>query len=132
MKDGKKITFHGEGDQEPGLKPADIIIVLDQKDYAIFTQRGEDLFMCMEDIELVEALCGFQKPISTLHNRTIVITSHPGQTVKHENINEGMPIYHRPCEKGRLITEFNVNFPENGFLSPDKLSLLEKFLPERK
>jgi DnaJ family protein A protein 1 len=25
-----------------------------------------------------------------------------------------------------------VNFPENGFLSPDKLSLLEKLLPERK
>ena len=24
------------------------------------------------------------------------------------------------------------NFPENGFLSPDKLSLLEKLLPERK
>ena len=43
-----------------------------------------------------------------------------------------MPIYHRPYEKGRLIIEFKVNFPENGFLSPDKLSLLEKFLPERK
>ncbi|CAD7682670.1 unnamed protein product [Nyctereutes procyonoides] len=111
MKDGQKITFHGEGDQEPGLEPGDIII-------------------------LVEALCGFQKPISTLDNRTIVITSHPGQIVKHGDIkcvlNEGMPIYRRPYEKGRLIIEFKVNFPENGFLSPDKLSLLEKLLPERK
>ncbi|CAO2580433.1 DnaJ homolog subfamily A member 1 [Lemmus lemmus] len=118
MKDGQKITFHGEGDQEPGL-----------------CRRGEDLFMCM-DIQLVEALCGFQKPISTLDNRTIVITSHPGQIVKHGDIkcvlNEGMPIYRRPYEKGRLIIEFKVNFPENGFLSPDKLSLLEKLLPERK
>ncbi|XP_063080496.1 dnaJ homolog subfamily A member 1-like [Cavia porcellus] len=135
MKDGQKITFHGEGDQEPGLEPGDIIIVLDQKDHAVFTQRGEDLFMCM-DIQLVEALCGFQKPISTLDNRTIVITSHPGQIVKHGDIkcvlNEGMPIYRRPYEKGRLIIEFKVNFPENGFLSPDKLSLLEKLLPERK
>ncbi|ELW49422.1 DnaJ like protein subfamily A member 1 [Tupaia chinensis] len=65
-----------------------------------------------------------------------VITSHPGQIVKHGDIkcvlNEGMPIYHRPYEKGRLIIEFKVNFPENGFLSPDKLSLLEKLLPERK
>ena len=43
-----------------------------------------------------------------------------------------MPIYHRPYEKGHLIIEFKVNFPENGFLSPDKLSLLEKLLPERK
>ncbi|KAK2090961.1 mitochondrial protein import protein MAS5 [Saguinus oedipus] len=104
MKDGQKITFHGEGDQEPGLEPGDIIIVLDQKDHAVFTRRGEDLFMC--------------------------------QIVKHGDVkcvlNEGMPIYRRPYEKGRLIIEFKVNFPENGFLSPDKLSLLEKLLPERK
>ena len=134
MKDGQKITFHGEGDQVPGLEPGDIIIVLDQKDHAVFTRR-EDLFMCM-DIQLVEALCGFQKPISTLDNRTIVITSHPGQIVKHGDIkcvlNEGIPIYRRPHEKGHLTIEFKVNFPENGFLSPDKLSLLEKLLPERK
>ncbi|CAD7681383.1 unnamed protein product [Nyctereutes procyonoides] len=37
VKDGQKITFHGEGDQEPGLEPGDIIIVLDQKDHAVFT-----------------------------------------------------------------------------------------------
>ncbi|KAF3815112.1 hypothetical protein GH733_017388, partial [Mirounga leonina] len=80
MKDGQKITFHGEGDQEPGLEPGDII--LDQKDHAVFTWQGEDLFI--------------------------------------------------PYEKGRLIIEFKVNFPEIGFLSPDKLSLLEKLLPARK
>ncbi|XP_032610498.1 dnaJ homolog subfamily A member 1-like [Hylobates moloch] len=135
MKDGQKITFHGEGDQEPGLEPGDIIIVLDQKDHAVFTRRGEDLFMCM-DIQLVEALCGFQKTVSTLDIQAIVITSHPGRIVKHGDIkcvlNEGMPIYCRPYEKGRLIIEFKVNFPENAFLSPDKLSLLEKLLPERK
>ena len=67
MKDGQKITFHDEGDQEPGLEPGDIIIVLDEKDHTVFTQRGEDLFMCM-DIQLVEALCGFQKPIAILDN----------------------------------------------------------------
>ncbi|KAF3823435.1 hypothetical protein GH733_010871 [Mirounga leonina] len=44
-------------------------------------------------------------------------------------LNKGMLIYHRPYEKSRLIIEFKLNFPENGFLSPDKLSLLEKLLP---
>lgn len=39
MKDGQKITFHGEGDQEPGLEPGDIIIVLDQKDHSVFTRQ---------------------------------------------------------------------------------------------
>ena len=64
MKDGQKIAFHGEGDQEPGLEPGDIIIVLDKKDHAA---GGEDISLCM-DRHLVEALCGFQKPISTLDN----------------------------------------------------------------
>ena len=95
MKDGQKIIFHGEGDQEPGLEPGDTIMALDQKDHAVFTPQGEDIFMCM-DIQLVEALCGFQKPISTLDNRTKVITSHPGQIVQQEDIkcllNEGMPM----------------------------------------
>ena len=98
MKDDQKITFHGEGDQEPGLEPGDIIIALDQKDHAVFTLWGEDLFMCI-DIQLVEALCGFQKPIFTLDNWTIVITFHPGQIVQQGDIkcllNEGTPIYHR-------------------------------------
>lgn len=35
-------------------------------------------------------------------------------------------------KKGLLIIKFKVNFPENGLLSPDKLSLLEKLLPEGK
>lgn len=38
MKDGQKIVFHGEGDQEPGLEPGDIIIVLEQKAHPVFTR----------------------------------------------------------------------------------------------
>lgn len=36
MVDGQKITFSGEGDQEPGLEPGDIIIVLDEKEHPVF------------------------------------------------------------------------------------------------
>ncbi|XP_042557234.1 dnaJ homolog subfamily A member 1-like [Dipodomys spectabilis] len=59
-----------------------------------------------------------------------------GQIVKPGDItcvlSEGMPTYRQPYEKGCLIIEVKVNFPENGFLSSDKPSLLEKLLPERK
>ncbi|XP_043916905.1 dnaJ homolog subfamily A member 1 [Protopterus annectens] len=135
MKDGQKISFYGEGDQEPGLEPGDVIIVLDQKDHPVFTRRGDDLIMHME-IELVESLCGFQKPVRTLDDRTMLITSHPGQVIKHGDVKcvmkEGMPVHRNPYEKGNLIVEFKVNFPENGFLSADQLNLLEQFLPKRK
>jgi DnaJ family protein A protein 1 len=36
MVDGQKITFGGEGDQEPGLEPGDIIIVLDEKENEVY------------------------------------------------------------------------------------------------
>lgn len=77
MKDGQKITFNGEGDQEPGLEPGDVIIVLDQKDHPVFQRQEDNLIMKM-NIRLVEALCGFKKTIQTLDNRTLVITSQSG------------------------------------------------------
>lgn len=80
MKDGQKILFHGEGDQEPELEPGDVIIVLDQKDHSVFQRRGHDLIMKMK-IQLSEALCGFKKTINTLDDRVLVITSKSGNAV---------------------------------------------------
>lgn len=79
MKDGQKIVFHGEGDQEPDLEPGDVIIVLDQKDHGVFQRRGHDLVTKMR-IQLSEALCGFKKTIETLDNRVLVISSRPGRS----------------------------------------------------
>lgn len=78
MRDGQQIRFNGEGDQEPDLEPGDIVIVLDEAEHALFKRRGADLLLDME-INLVEALCGFQKTITTLDNRTLVITNLPGR-----------------------------------------------------
>lgn len=77
MKDGQRITFQGEGDQEPGLEPGDVIIVLDQKDHDVFQRQDNHLVMKMK-IKLVEALCGFKKTIHTLDNRTLIISTQPG------------------------------------------------------
>ncbi|XP_053274437.1 dnaJ homolog subfamily A member 1 [Pleuronectes platessa] len=134
MRDGQKIVFHGEGDQEPGLEPGDIVIVLDQREHPRFTRKGEDLTMSME-LQLVEALCGFQTPVQTLDNRTLLITSHPGELIKPGDTkcvpNEGMPTYRRPFEKGRLIIHFSVVFPKANFLPENKLKELEGYLPEK-
>ena len=78
MSDGQKITFGGEGDQEPGLEPGDIIIILDEKEHATFKRNGTDLIMKM-NINITEALCGFKKAITTLDNRTLIIQTIPGK-----------------------------------------------------
>ncbi len=71
MEDGQRITFSGEGDQEPGLEPGDIIIVLDEKEHPVFKRHGTDLIMKF-DINLTEALCGLKRTIETLDKRTLV------------------------------------------------------------
>jgi DnaJ family protein A protein 1 len=81
MDDGKKITFNGEGDQEPGLEPGDIVVVLDEKEHGVFKRAKTDLHLKMS-ITLTESLCGFQKAIKTLDNRQLVITSLPGKYFK--------------------------------------------------
>ena len=44
MDDGQKITFTEEGDQEPGLEPGDIIIVLDEKQHEVKTYRSSQFY----------------------------------------------------------------------------------------
>lgn len=78
MKDGQQIRFSGEGDQEPGLETGDIVVVLDEKEHKVFKRHGHDLSMKLK-ITLTEALCGFQRGIRTLDDRTIVVTSLPGR-----------------------------------------------------
>ncbi len=78
MKDGQQIRFSGEGDQEPGLEPGDVVIILEEKEHATFQRHGQDLITAMQ-ITLVESLCGLQKTITTLDKRTLVISTIPGQ-----------------------------------------------------
>lgn len=132
MVDGQKIVFGGEGDQEPGLEAGDIVIVLDEKEHAVFKRSSDNLIMRLE-LPLSEALCGFTKAIRTLDERELIITSLPGQVVKHGDVkcvlNEGMPHYRNPFEKGRLIIQFNVVFPTK--LAPETIPQLESLLPPR-
>jgi len=135
MKDGQQIHFTGEGDQEPDVEPGDVVIVLDEQEHEKFKRRGNDLIMTM-NLELVEALCGFQKTVTTLDQRTLVVTNIPGDVVKHEDIKqitgEGMPVYRDPFTKGRLIIQFSVKFPPKNFIPAKNIELLEKILPARK
>merc|ERR1719410_2874067 len=113
MEDGQKVTFSGEGDQEPGLEPGDIIIVLDEKAHALFKRNGQDLIMKM-DISLTEALTGLKKAVKTLDDRTLVIQTVRGEVIKTGDLKmvrgEGMPQYRNPFEKGRLIILFPVKW----------------------
>ncbi|KAI6241315.1 hypothetical protein M3Y99_00357400 [Aphelenchoides fujianensis] len=114
MPDGEKIVFHGKGDQEVGLEPGNIVIVLDEQEHEVFMRRGTDLHMEMT-LNITEALCGCHKPLKTLDGRVIVFSLLPGEVIKHEDKRvihgEGMPTYRHPELKGDLVIHFKVEFP---------------------
>lgn len=132
MRDGQQIRFHGEGDQDVDMEPGDIIIVLDEKRHEIFTRRHMDLVMTMQ-LSLSEALCSFQRTIDTLDKRVLTVQNKPGEVIRHGDFraidHEGMPQYRNPFERGRLIIRFDVVFPPENFLRPDKLLELKRLLP---
>lgn len=132
MRDGQKITFERQGDQQPDSEPGDVVIVLREKPHPIFNRDGLDLRMTME-ISLLEALCGFQRTITHLDGRTLLLKLPPGQVIADNCLkmipNEGMPQQRHIENKGRLVIRFNVKYPEN--LSPEAVELIEKALGPR-
>ncbi|KAI6207806.1 hypothetical protein M3Y96_00047800 [Aphelenchoides besseyi] len=130
MKDGEKIVFHGKGDEEVGLEPGNIVLVLDEQEHEVFTRRNNDLHMEMS-LNITEALCGCRKPLKTLDGRIIVFSLLPGEVIKHEDKRviqgEGMPTHRHPELKGDLVIHFKVDFPSE--IPKKNLKQLHALLP---
>ena len=82
-------------------------------------------------LQLVEALCGFQRIVKTLDDRDLIVSTQPGEVIRHEMTKciaeEGMPIFKNPMEKGTLIIQFEVIFPE--VINPSVVPTLKQCLP---
>ncbi|KAF3437793.1 hypothetical protein FNV43_RR20549 [Rhamnella rubrinervis] len=126
-KKGTKITFPEKGNQEPGVIPADLIFVVDEKPHALYKRDGNDLVLNQE-ITLLEALTGKTLDLTTLDGRNIMIPLtdiiKPGAEMVVPN--EGMPISKQPGRKGNLKIKFNVKYPSR--LTPDQKSDLRRVL----
>ncbi len=81
MKHKQKIVFSGEGDQEPGLVPGDVVIVLNQRDHPVFKRDDSNNLHMEKEISLLEALCGFSFTVRHLDGRTLLIRSNPADTI---------------------------------------------------
>lgn len=134
MKDGQKIYFRGEGDQQPGVEAGDVVIVLQQKSHDKFKRQGDDL-LTTHNITLTEALCGFSYVLKHLDGRDLVIRHPPGSVIEPGSTKlvpgEGMPHYRNPFEKGELFIKFDVEFPPNHFADEASISAIEKLLGGR-
>ncbi|CAH9095852.1 unnamed protein product [Cuscuta epithymum] len=111
-KKGTKITFPEKGNQEPGVIPADLVFVVDEKPHPLFVRDGNDLVV-KQEISLLEALIGKTVELTTLDGRNLMIplteVVKPGYEVVVPN--EGMPISKDPRRKGNLRVKIDVRYP---------------------
>ncbi|XP_047310738.1 dnaJ homolog subfamily B member 1-like [Impatiens glandulifera] len=111
-KKGTKITFPEKGNLDPGIIPADLVFVVDEKPHSVYSRDGNDLII-EQDITLLEALTGKTIELTTLDGRNVMIPVTIIIKPGYELIvpNEGMPISKEPRNKGNLRIKFNVIYP---------------------
>jgi DnaJ homolog subfamily A member 2 len=135
-KEGDQIRLEGEADQIPGTEQTgDIVFHLVEQQHDIFQRTGNDLSAKLE-IGLAEALTGFQRVVlKHLDDRGIELhhPREPGQILRPGEVlkvpGEGMPLK-RSDAKGDLYLIVDIEFPEDGFFTPESAAALNKLLPE--
>lgn len=126
-KKGTKITFPEKGNQQPGVIPADLVFIIDEKPHGVFTRDGNDLVVT-RDISLAEALTGCTVQVTTLDGRNLTIPINNVIHPEYEEIvpKEGMPLPKEPSTRGNLRIKFNIKFPTR--LTSDQKAGIKKLL----
>ncbi|KAM8962297.1 dnaJ homolog subfamily B member 5 [Pelodytes ibericus] len=127
-KEGTKITFPKEGDATSENIPADIVFLLKDKPHAHFKRDGSNVVYTAK-ITLKEALCGCTVNIPTIDGRVIPLPC--SDVIKPATVKrlrgEGLPFPKVPSQRGDLIVEFQVRFPDR--IPPPTRELLKQHLP---
>lgn len=111
-KKGTKITFPEKGNEQPGITPADLVFIIDEKPHKVFTRDGNDL-VYTQKITLAEALTGYTVHLTTLDGRSLSVPINTPINPNYEEVvpREGMPLPKDPSKKGNLRIRFDIKFP---------------------
>ncbi len=132
VQSGHKIEFRGEGDQQPGVQPGDVVFEIEQKPHDRFVRKADDLFYNVE-IDLVTALAGGNFFVEHLDDRWLSVEILPGEVIAQGSVKmvrgQGMPS-HRHHDFGNLYIQFEVKFPEKNWTTkPADFEALKAILP---
>uniref|UniRef100_A0A1A7XCT4 DnaJ (Hsp40) homolog, subfamily B, member 5 n=1 Tax=Iconisemion striatum TaxID=60296 RepID=A0A1A7XCT4_9TELE len=112
-KAGTRITFPREGDETPNNTPADITFILRDEDHPSYKRDGSNIVYTAQ-ITLKEALCGCTVNVPTLDSRMMPLPCSdvikPGAVRRLRG--EGLPLPKSPSQRGDLVVEFQVLFPD--------------------
>jgi hypothetical protein len=133
LKPGSKVKFRGEGDyQEWTGTRGDVWFLLVEKEHDSFERRDHDLYLTI-DVPLVEALCGWQRTVTSICRRNVKV-SHEGPTApgwQEVYPGLGMPKYkygvdENLLDRGDLIVQTRLVWP--GRLQDWQREMLRKAL----
>lgn len=126
-KEGTKILFPKEGDQGPNRIPADIVFIVKDQPHPFFRRKDLELIYTPE-IPLMVALTGGAVEVPTLDGRKITVAVNeiisPGHRKKV--VGEGMPVVGETNQRGDLLIEFKIAFPQS--LTPHQKALIKQAL----
>jgi len=129
-KAGTKLTYAGEGDEEPNKLPSDIIFVIQEKKHENFTREGNDLVYTLR-VDLKDILKGVLNenvPLLSGGTQRFSITCPEFMTSDSRINGHGMPISKSPGNFGDLIVRTNINIPDKNQISPSAAQLLQQVL----
>ncbi|KAM9934426.1 hypothetical protein OXX80_005987 [Metschnikowia pulcherrima] len=139
-KSGESVVLSGESDEAPGKKAGDVILTFHCQKHAVFSRKGDDLFMDYK-ITLVEALSGFSKVVTKhLDGRAIHLSTPTGKVIRPGDYiriqGEGMPVmnsqgwFSSKSKRGDLYVAIEIEFPtDNWYLEKNDLYKLQNLLP---
>ncbi|KAL1839195.1 hypothetical protein VTJ49DRAFT_1784 [Mycothermus thermophilus] len=126
LKKGSKIRFKGVGDQEEGGQQ-DLVFIVEEKPHPLFVRDGDDIIHTV-DLDLKEALTGWQRTITTIDGKNLQLDkagpTQPGSSESYPGL--GMPISKKPGQRGNFIVKYNVKFPMT--LTPTQKQKLREIL----
>lgn len=121
QKNNTAIRFGGKGNDAPGMKTSDLIVIIKEIPHPLFKRINKNDLIYFHQITLVQALNSEPVCLTTLDNRRLAISLDEiisPSTVKIV-AGEGMPIYDENLtaknvnvKKGDLYIKFNIIFPE--------------------
>lgn len=109
-KTGTKITYNGQGNEQPGKLPGDVVFIVKEKPHEKFTREGDDL-KCSVSLTEWQIKKGTHIQIPLLSGRTIPFVVNPN-SISDGTIQKfpgrGLPSSKDPQKFGDLYVSFDI------------------------
>lgn len=130
MLNGQELILRGKFADERGAE-RDIIFRLKETRHPVFTRKNADLLVELS-ISLADALLGFERSITHLDGKEVVLGSKRGEICGTGDVlvvpGLGMPVYDQDKVRGRLFVRIRVDMPKRLWLDGAEAHEMERLL----